>query len=615
MSNTADMIKRKGHLRVEDADTMIGVIEQAIKRRSEKIRSTIAEAKLKIRDEIDFEYYEHRLKYYWSLMEGDIAKLAMKYKKPRNVLGLEELSVEITNTLRVLKKQKEINLIKMKILELPKIELQKFSGEFREWQSFKELFEEYVHNNKDISNYLKSCLQGDARLMVSHLITESGANYNTAWELLAHRYDNVRKQFNEQLKMEMEKAQTSLSDYQAFAQEKFAALESQLEAQDVEHKRTLDSYRLEIDNKLSQKQQQLDEAEQRELKLKERFNLLAISEQELCEKLTSTENAYAARFQAATEREHNLNERVQALTKELNGLRASNENRERELRDKLNLSQDEISVLRSSQRSFNETLDRSSGISSPSELARLQSEADSLHCVLELKQKEISKLTKHNEELMRDAEERGILQSKISLLESNNEMLKSELDIKLEKEKDFLRKINYKTKGQKESWRATTGRQDVNRYFIPRESPHFGGSREESYFFTDERMDLEPPDEEPNEDKTIKDADDGGMTMEDAVLNLRAKKKRMGCLPIIHIQQLPKGECSEEENTKVRKKKPHIKGTPSSDVKDEKSAGYRFNEFAEIVMNKLIQHRKITWDFRHGVKEKDAQYALTFHHE
>ncbi|XP_049308620.1 glial fibrillary acidic protein-like [Bactrocera dorsalis] len=365
---------------------------------------------------------------------------------------------------------------------------------------------------------------------------------------------------------EMEKAQTSLSDYQAFAQEKFAALESQLEAQAVVHKRTLDSYRLEIDNKLSQKQQQLDEAEQRELKLKERFNLLAISEQELREKFTSSKIAYAARFQAATEREHDLNERVQALTKELNELRASNENRERELRDKLNLSQDEISVLRSSQHSFNESLDRSSGISSPrnssmSELARLKGEADSLHCVLELKQKEISKLTKHNEELMRDAEERVVLQSKISLLESNNEMLKSELDIKSEKEKDFLRKINDKTKEQKESWRATTGREDVNRYFIPRESPHFGGSREEGYLFTDERMDLEPPDEEPNEDKTIKVVDDGAMTMEDAVLNPKAKKKkRMACLPIKHIQQLPKGECSEEVNTKLQKKKCHIKG-------------------------------------------------------
>ncbi|XP_049316984.1 uncharacterized protein LOC125779756 [Bactrocera dorsalis] len=404
--------------------------------------------------------------------------------------------------------------------------------------------------------------------MVSHLITGSGANYNTAWELLARRYDNVRKQFYEQLKMElktseMEKAQTSLSDYQAFAKEKFAALESQLEAQAVEHKRTLDSYRLEIDNKLSQKQQQLYEA---------------------------------------TEREHNLNERVQALTKELNELRASNEIRERELRDKLNLSQDEISVLRYSQHSFNESLDRSSGISSPrnscmSELARLQSEADSLHCVLELKQKEISKLTKHNEELMRDAEERGVLQSKISLLESNNEMLKSELNIKSEKEKNFLRKINDKTKEQKESWRATTGKKDVNRYFIARESPHFGGSREAGYIITDTTMDLGPI------------IEDGGMTAEEAALNLRAKKKRMGCLPIIHIQQLPKGEeeKEEEENTKVRKKKRHIKGTPSSDVKDEKSAGYRCNELAEIVMNKLIQHRKArSHRERHLVGEHDT---------
>ncbi|XP_050321568.1 mucin-17 [Bactrocera neohumeralis] len=292
-----------------------------------------------------------------------------------------------------------------------------------------------------IQNYLSTTLK---------LLDEAKSNCSRLQDQLCDKegYYTQREEDLQTLhRCEMEKAQTSLSDYQAFAQEKFAALESQLEAQAAEHKRTFDSYRLEIDNKLSQKQQQLEEAEQHELKLKERFNLLAISEQELREKLTSTENAYAARFQAATEREYNLNERVKALTKELNGLRASNENRERELRDKLNLSQDEISVLRSSQRSFNESLDRSSGISSPrnssmSELARLQSEADSLHCVLELKQKEISKLTKHNEELMRDAEERGVLQGKISLLESNNEMLKSELDIKSEKEKDFLRKIN-----------------------------------------------------------------------------------------------------------------------------------------------------------------------------
>ncbi|XP_053960301.1 secreted protein C-like [Anastrepha ludens] len=43
---------------------------------------------------------------------------------------------------------------------------------------------------------------------------------------------------------------------------------------------------------------------------------------------------------------------------------------------------------------------------------------------------------------MRDAEERAVLTGKISKLESMMEMLKSELDIKSEKEKDFLRQID-----------------------------------------------------------------------------------------------------------------------------------------------------------------------------
>ncbi|XP_053959880.1 uncharacterized protein LOC128864305 isoform X1 [Anastrepha ludens] len=242
---------------------------------------------------------------------------------------------------------------------------------------------------------------------------------------------------------ELDKEQANLADYQAFAQEKFNVLESQLEAKNLEHKRIIESFRLE----LSQKKQELCAADERETKLKERFSALEISEQELREKLKSTENSYATHLKVATERQEQCHEHIKIITKEVETLRASNENRERELRDKLNLSQEEISVLRSSQRSFNESLDRSSGISSPrnsstSEFARLESEVDSLHCVLELKQKEISKLIKQNEKLMRDAEERAVLTGKISKLESMMEMLKSELDIKSEKEKDFLRQID-----------------------------------------------------------------------------------------------------------------------------------------------------------------------------
>ena len=215
----------------------------------------------------------------------------------------------------------------------------------------------------------------------------------------------------------------------------------QLQNSEKENKRLLESYRLEMEHKLSQKQQQLVAAEEQAKTLNERLQALEVSEQTVRAHLTQTESSYAGRLQVAAERENDLNERLKHLTKELDKLKALKENNERELKEKLNLSNDEVAVLRTSRRSLNET-----GMSSPRntsslntsthmEISRLQSEAESLRCVLELKQKEISKLTKQNEELLRDADEKLALQAKISLLESKNEMLHSEMEIKSEKEK------------------------------------------------------------------------------------------------------------------------------------------------------------------------------------
>lgn len=225
------------------------------------------------------------------------------------------------------------------------------------------------------------------------------------------------------------------------AKQQISKLESQLQNSELENKRLLDSYRLEMEHKLSQKHQQLDEVEQREKSLQQRLQNLEVSEQDLRSQLIQTESSYAGRLQAQAEREHDLIERLKQVTKELDKLKALKEHSERELKEKLNLSNDEIAVLRTTRRSLNEN-----GVNSPRntaslsstshmELSRLQSEAESLRCVLELKQKEISKLTKHNEELLRDADERSALMAKISLLESKNEMLQSDLEIKSEKEK------------------------------------------------------------------------------------------------------------------------------------------------------------------------------------
>lgn len=225
------------------------------------------------------------------------------------------------------------------------------------------------------------------------------------------------------------------------AKQQITSMETQLENSEKENKRLLESYRLEMEYKLSQKQQQLAAAEEQAKFLNERLQALEVSEQAVRAHLTQTESSYVSRLKAAAERENDLNERLKHLTKELDKLKALKENNERELKEKLNLSNDEVAVLRTSRRSLNET-----GLSSPRntsslntsthmEISRLQSEAESLRCVLELKQKEISKLTKQNEELLRDADEKLALQAKISLLESKNEMLHSEMEIKSEKEK------------------------------------------------------------------------------------------------------------------------------------------------------------------------------------
>lgn len=79
-------------------------------------------------------------------------------------------------------------------LQLPRITLPKFSGNFSEWENFRGIFESLVATNDSLSNtqklhYLKASLSGDAALLVSN-IRVSDANYDAAWQLLAKEYDN-----------------------------------------------------------------------------------------------------------------------------------------------------------------------------------------------------------------------------------------------------------------------------------------------------------------------------------------------------------------------------------------------------------------------------------------
>lgn len=79
---------------------------------------------------------------------------------------------------------------------LPTLALTSFGGKVEDWVAFRNMFTSLVDTRADLSPgqkmaYLVSSLQGEARLLVQHLRVEDG-QYDTAWELLNARYQNVR---------------------------------------------------------------------------------------------------------------------------------------------------------------------------------------------------------------------------------------------------------------------------------------------------------------------------------------------------------------------------------------------------------------------------------------
>ncbi|KAG8228715.1 hypothetical protein J437_LFUL009397 [Ladona fulva] len=81
----------------------------------------------------------------------------------------------------------------MSRIALPKLNLVKFNGDLKAWQSFYDIFEASIHNSIKISDvekfmYLRSCLKGEPLSLVSSLPL-AGANYSVAWDSLKSRYN------------------------------------------------------------------------------------------------------------------------------------------------------------------------------------------------------------------------------------------------------------------------------------------------------------------------------------------------------------------------------------------------------------------------------------------
>lgn len=79
---------------------------------------------------------------------------------------------------------------------LPRIQLPTFSGKYEDWPSFRDLFKSIISKDASIFaveklHYLKTCLKGEAELLIRNLPT-TDENFDRAWKILSDYYENKR---------------------------------------------------------------------------------------------------------------------------------------------------------------------------------------------------------------------------------------------------------------------------------------------------------------------------------------------------------------------------------------------------------------------------------------
>lgn len=87
----------------------------------------------------------------------------------------------------------------------PRLEIPTFSGSYLQWPTFYDLYIETIHNNNLLTKsqkmqHLKGKLRGEAERIIQHL-SITAENYDTAWELLLHRYNNPQLIFTKHIEL------------------------------------------------------------------------------------------------------------------------------------------------------------------------------------------------------------------------------------------------------------------------------------------------------------------------------------------------------------------------------------------------------------------------------
>lgn len=200
--------------------------------------------------------------------------------------------------------------------------------------------------------------------------------------------------------------------------------------------------------------------------LRKRIGELSSTENELREKVHASETEFGERLRAASMRERELNDKLNALNRQLAAINREAEQKDRQWQEKYALCSDELVVMRarnspavtttvavttSATAATSSTATTNSMQSTPTHSSSLhhqhsngsggklsgmlQDEVESLRCVLELKQNEISELRKKNHELVADAEALPGVTLKVNSLEKRLEDLQLQLKQKCAEER------------------------------------------------------------------------------------------------------------------------------------------------------------------------------------
>lgn len=226
--------------------------------------------------------------------------------------------------------------------------------------------------------------------------------------------------------------ESTLTELERSAKDRIATLESELHERDISCDEKLKSLAGTYNIRLDEQGALLKLAKDKEDELLKRISALSTTEDELRDKVHASENAFGERLRAASARERDLTEKINQLHKQLESLNKVAEQKERALEEKLHLTQDELVVLRQSRKTAEPQMSPRSFVDRPK---MLQEEIESLRCVLELKQSEISDLRKQNHELVKAADALPAALVKVSALESRLEDIQIQLKCKSDEEK------------------------------------------------------------------------------------------------------------------------------------------------------------------------------------